>query len=98
MVVVVDIGQAVEDHAVDRLQVPQLDALPAVEIVRHLGHILHAPCDGDINLPEGNGVGRQVNGLHAAGADFIDGRAGDRVRDTRAHGGLSGRGLTQAGL
>ena len=51
MLLVVDIGETVEHHAVSRLQVAQLHAMPTIEVMRHLRHAFHSSGDGDIDVP-----------------------------------------------
>ncbi|MNZ92263.1 hypothetical protein D3C78_1112830 [compost metagenome] len=98
VVVVEGIPQAVGDHAVDQLAVAH--ALPGSRRRHHVGgqaHVLLASGDHHLGITATDGLGRQVQGLEARTADFVQGQRRHTVGQAGLDRGLAGRVLPGAG-
>ncbi len=66
-------------------------------VVRHIGHALHSARHDDVIVAGDDRLRSPGQGLHARGADLVDGGAGRRLADASIEGRLSGRRLALAG-
>ena len=53
-----------------------IGSLSSLEVVRHIGHALHASGNHDLLLSSHQVLRGQHDGLHAAGTHLVDGGAG----------------------
>ena len=98
MRLVVDVCQAVFDHAVLELDGSEFHARPARHVMGHGAHVLHATSHDHVGISKGNCLAGQCNGLHAAGADLVDCGTRHVLSHAGAHGSLSSRCLPSARL
>lgn len=71
--IVVRVRESVVDHAVEDLVVTEAVAGSGLgQIVRDVGHALHAAHNDDLLLTQRDGLRAQHQRLHPAGADLVD--------------------------
>lgn len=96
---IVDVPQAVLDEAVLELQLAERRLLRcAREVVRDARHALHAAGDLGVGEAELDVLGREDDGLHAGGADLVDGDGFGGRGEAGEDGGLPGGRLADAAL
>jgi hypothetical protein len=100
MIAVEDFPEAVMDHEVDNGACGHAHPVSPAGIGQRVGdvaHVFHSARHDNVRITSLDDLGRQDNGLHAGGADLVD---GDRVRFFRQTGidaGLAPGVLPQAG-
>ena len=95
---VVHIGQPVQQHAIFDFDVAKLGAIATLEVVGNHAHVLHASRHHNLGVSQGNRLGTQRDGFHAAGTHFVHGGAWDIVPHTCAQSRLTCRCLARSGL
>ena len=97
VIVLVGIPEAVVDHGVDRLPVPEAHSLPHLrKEVGAVGHRFHPAGDDDLRIARGDPLGGQHHGLQARATDLVDRQGGDLGRQAGAEGGLARGSLPEA--
>ena len=95
---VVHIDQAVFCQAVHQFAIAVFVTPAGIgHIVGYLRHVFHATRYYDIIVSQHNALSPEGNALHAGGADFVDGSAGNRIGNARETRCLARRRLTQIG-
>jgi len=78
--IVVHIPEAVLDHGIGQLAVPQpVTGARLVQQIRRIAHALHAPGHHDIGIADHDRLRRQHHRLQAGAAHLVDGHAGDVI-------------------
>ena len=98
VVLVVDIPQAVDDHAVDHFPVAHALAVTATQ--QHMGtgaHVLLAAGNHDLAVAPGHRLRRQHHGFEAGAANGVDGERGRLLGNTALEQGLTRRVLAGTG-
>jgi hypothetical protein len=96
--VIVGIPQAVVDHRIDELAVPEAEAVAhACGQVGGLAHALHPPGHHQLEVAAAEVVGGDHHRPHAGAADLVQGEGAGRDGAAGREGGLAGRGLPLPG-
>ena len=95
---VVNVGQAVEQHAVLDFDVAKFGAFAAIEVMGYHAHVLHPSGHDQLCITCGDGLGSKGNGLHAARAHFVHRCARHILAEACSHGRLPSRSLSHTRL
>ena len=93
------VPQPVVNHPVHELAVPRLDpGAHPIQVVRRVGHRLHAAGHDALLVPGADRLGREHDGLEPRAADLVDRERWDSAGQARVDRGLARRRLTRAPL
>ena len=98
VLLLVCIGEAILQHAVDKGLVAKLCTVAEVrEVVRGVGHALGTASDDDVGISGDDGLGTDDEGLDGRGADLVEGGANNGFGQSSTQGALAGRVLAETG-
>lgn len=91
VLLLVCVGEAVLEHAVDQRLVAKLCTVPHVgQVVGRVGHALGAGGHDDVGIPSDDGLRADNKGFDGRGADLVDGCGDGRLGQASANGTLAG--------
>jgi hypothetical protein len=96
--VVVDVPKAILDHSVNHLRVSEPRTVPRLgQVVRDVTHALKASSHDNTLVSEHDALCTIHDGLHARGADLVDGGAHSGLGQLGSERSLASRSLTDVG-